>query len=299
MRSDRIRFLTDKITELFDKHVNNPIKEEYKQWTLPKKSDINEENYDSVGCLLAAQEKTEGGDFHYDTVPQMYQTTVVNKTYDSGFSATLEEVDDDPMKVVNKLSMSGIMKSLAVRRELNAAAILDGVFTTTGADGVAYAANNHPLDTNKTALVNNNLMAPSIISPSNVIAGCNMFNSIRDYAGNIVPDTEATAIIAHKNKQADVNAVLMSNLRAGELSNTKNTVPMLKAIFGRFINLHYWHLLDENYNPFIFQRRTGVRQLSERDRIKNGNYYWNAHERYRTAQINPGYGHVSNAYTGS
>lgn len=298
MRSDRARYLSDKITELFTEFLKKPRKEEWKEYMTVKKSTKDEEKYDSIGTISAAEEKAEGGDFHYEQVKQMYQTTVINKTYDRGFYDTMEAVEDDPEKVISKINMGGLMRAMIVKREKNCAAVVDGVFTATGADGVAYAANNHPLDTTKTALVNNNLMSAGAITPDNVIAGCNMFNSIYDYAGNMF-DTEATAILAHKNRAATVNAVLQSNLKALESSNTTNTVPMLKAKFGKYINQWYWHLIDENLDSFIFQSRRGLQELSERDRIKNGNYYWNMNERYRAAQINPGFGHVSNAYTGS
>lgn len=297
-RADIARYLSDKISETFYDNLKQQKKEEYKDFFTPKKSTKDEEIYGSVGNLLSAEEKVEGGPLHYDTFKEMYFTTVINKTYDRGFSATWEETEDDPDKILQKVKTGGMIRAMISKREKNAAAVVDAVFTSTGADGVAYAADNHPLDTSKTALVNDNLMTAGPISPDNVIAGCNMFNSIYDYAGNLF-DTSATAILAHSNQQARVNAVLMSNLKAQELSNTKNTVPMLKAKFGRYINLYYWHLLDENIDSFIFQRRTGLLPISDQDKISTLNFYWAMVERYRAAMINCGYGIISNAYTGS
>jgi hypothetical protein len=297
-RADISRYLSDKITESFVEANKAPKKEEYKAFFKPKKSTKDEEIYGSIGNLLPAEEKTEGGPLHYDTYKELYFTTVINKTYDRGFSATWEECEDDPDKVIQKAKPGNMLKAMITKREKEAAAVVDGVFTNTGADGVAYAANNHPLDSSKTALVNDNLMTASAITPDNVVTGCNMFNQIYDFAGNLM-DTEATAILAHKDRQTVVNAILMSNLKAQELSNTKNTVPMLKAIFGRYINQWYWHLLDENIDSFIFQRRTALMPFSDQDKINTLNYYWAMVERYRAAQINPGFGHVSNPYTGS
>jgi phage major head subunit gpT-like protein len=299
MRSDRSRYLSDKITELFTACLTEPVTTEYSQWTKEKKSTLDQEIYDSVGCFGAAQEKSEGGDFHYETIPQMYQTTVINKTYDKGFYATMEEVEDDPEKIISKINMSGLKRAMDTKKELNSATVVDGVFTTTAADGVYYASDSHPLDTSKTASVNDNLMAASGITPENIILGCNMFNSIKDYAGNLFLGTQATAFMSHKNHESRFNAIQQSNLKAYELSNTKNTVPKLKGIFGKFLNAYYWHLLDENIDSFIYQKRRGLQELEDQDRIKNGNYYWNMNERYRMAQINPGFGHVSNPWTGS
>jgi len=297
-RADIARYLSDKISESFYDNLKKQKKEEYKDFFTPKQSTKDEEIYASVGNLLPAEEKTEGGPLHYDTFKEMYFTTVINKTYDRGFSATWEDTEDDPDKVLNKVKTGGMIRSMISKREKNAAAVVDGVFTSISADGKAYAANDHPLDTTKTALVNDNLMSAGPITPDNVIDGCNMFNSIYDYAGSLF-DTSATAILAHSNQQARVNAVLSSNLKAQELSNTKNTVPQLRAKFGRYINLYYWHLIDENIDSFIFQRRTGLLPISDQDKISTLNFYWAMVERYRAAQINPGFGHVSNPYTGA
>lgn len=299
MRADRARYLSDKITELFTDCLKVPQQEEWKQWNKTKKSTKDEEKYDSVGCLPPAQEKAEGGNFHYATVKQMFQTTVINKTYDNGFQATMEEVEDDPEKVISKINMGGLMSSMVAKREQDAAVIVDGTFTTTSADGKVYAAADHPLDTSITVEVNDNLLTPQAITPDGIIDGVNKFNNIKTYAGYLYPGTSATALLAHANHESTFNAIMQSNLKAQEISNTKNTVPKLKGLFGRFINAYYWHLLDEKIDSFIFQNRRGLQEMDEQDRITNGNYYWNMNERRRYAQINPGFGVVSCKYTGS
>ena len=123
-----------------------------------------------------------------------------------------------------------------------------------------------------------------------------MFNDIKDFAGNPF-DTSATAILAHANHGANIKAILESNLKATELSNTKNTVPALKPILGRYISKTYWHLLDETIPSFIFQRRSGLAPFEDQDKISTLNYYWAMVERYRAAVINCGYGFVSNPDT--
>jgi hypothetical protein len=297
-RADIARYLSDKISESFYDNLKQQKKEEYKDFFTPKQSTKDEEIYASVGNLLPAEEKTEGGPLHYDNFKEMYFTTVINKTYDRGFSATWEETEDDPDKILNKVKTSGMIRAMISKRETNCAAVVDGVFTSIGADGVAYAANNHPLDTSKTTLVNDNLMAAGPISPDNVIAGCNMFHKIYDYAGTLF-DTKASTILAHADHEARVAAIMQSNLKAEQLSNTKNTVPMLRMKFGRYINLYYWHLLDDTIDSFIFQRRTGLLPISDQDKISTLNFYWAMVERYRAAIINPGFGIISNPYTGT
>lgn len=296
MRANFSRYLSDKITELFLENLKKPVKEEYLAFTTPKTSTKDEEIYDSIGNLSAAEEKAEGGPLHYEQVSQMYQTTVINKTYDRGFYETWEAIEDDVEKVISKINTGAMIRAMVTKREQEVAAVVDGVFTATSADGQAYAANAHPLDTAKTALTNDNLMTPGDITPDNIITGCNMFNDIKDYAGNPF-DTSATAILAHANNGANIKSILESNLKASELSNTKNTVPALKPILGRYISKTYWHLLDETIPSFIFQRRSGLAPFEDQDKISTLNYYWAMVERYRAAQINTGYGVVSNADT--
>lgn len=296
MRANFSRYLSDKITELFLENLKKPVKEEYLAFTTPKTSTKDEEIYDSIGNLSAAEEKAEGGPLHYEQVSQMYQTTVINKTYDRGFYETWEAIEDDVEKVISKINTGAMIRAMVTKREQEVAAVVDGVFTATSADGQAYAANAHPLDTSKTASTNDNLMTAGDITPDNIITGCNMFNDIKDYAGNPF-DTSATAILAHANHGANIKAILESNLKASELSNTKNTVPALKPILGRYISKTYWHLLDETIPSFIFQRRSGLAPFEDQDKISTLNYYWAMVERYRAAQINPSYGIVSNPDT--
>lgn len=297
MRANFSRYLSDKITELFLENLKAPQMEEYLAFTTAKTSTKDEEIYDSIGNLSAAEEKIEGGPLHYEQVSQMYQTTVINKTYDRGFYETWEAIEDDVEKVINKINTGAMIRAMVVKRETNVATVVDGVFTATGADGVAYAANNHPLDTAKTALVNDNLMTSGDITPGNVETGCNMFNDIKDFAGNRF-SSKARAILTHANNEMKVKEVFLSNLKANELSNTKNALPTLQQIYGTYISKTYWHLLDTMIPSFIFQRRSKLQPFEDQDKVSTLNYYWAMVERYRVAQIHPGFGHISNPYAG-
>jgi len=297
MRANFSRYLSDKITELFLENLKAPQEEEYLAFTTPKTSAKDEEIYDSIGNLSAAEEKLEGGPLHYEQVSQMYQTTVINKTYDRGFYETWEAVEDDVEKVIGKINTGGMIRAMVEKREENVATVVDGVFTDTGADGVASAAINHPLDTSKTALVNSNLMTPGAITPTSLETGYNMFNDIKDYAGGHFK-TKPKAILAHANNQTLIESIYKSNLTALQLSNTANALPVLKQIYGTYISKTYWHLLDTSIPSFIFQRRSKLQPFDCQDKVSTLNYYWAMVERYRAAIINCGLGICSNAYAG-
>lgn len=181
------------------------------------------------------------------------------------------------------------MRTMIGKKERLVADVWNNSTTTTGADGVALAATNHPT-INSTA-VNSNYTTGTI-TPDNVITAANLFNDIVDQAGELF-DTEATQILAHKNQMARVMAILESSMKAYELSNTKNTVPALKPVFSKYLDKTKWHLRDETIDSVVLQERKGLEQNVERDTVYNYRYLVNMIERYCAGCINNGYGFVT------
>ncbi|MGE5631383.1 MAG: Mu-like prophage major head subunit gpT family protein [Caulobacteraceae bacterium] len=277
--------------EVWKKNLEKPAKEQWREYATIKNSTKMEETYETLGNLDPAQETAPSGQINYGTIKDAYETTVKNKKYTNGFSVDIETYDDDQYAVVDETKVNELYRTMITLREKNVAAQWNGVFTTTGSDGVAQAASNHPLK--NSALVNDNLMTSGPITPDSVINGAMKFNAIKNQAGDVF-DTDATAILAHKDKMALVQAVLSSNLKAMELSNTKNTVPNLKAIFSKYLDANPWHLLDEAIASVIMQIRSGLKTNSYFDDKDTLTWYFNAWERYRAAIIHPGYGFISN-----
>lgn len=190
---------------------------------------------------------------------------------------------------IDEAKVGGLMRTMIAKKEKMVADVWNNTTTTTGADGVALAATNHPLI--NSTLVNNNYTTGAI-TPDNVITASNLFNDIYDQAGELF-DTEATQIIAHKNQMARIMAVLESSLKAYELSNTKNTVPALKPVFSKYLDKTKWHLRDETIDSVVLQERKGLEQNVERDAVYNYRYLINMVERYCAGAINNGYGFVT------
>ena len=272
----------------FVKTLKKNKREEWKTYMRVEKSTKSQETYDTLGNLHPAQTKTEEGSVKYGKLQQAFQTTIVNETKANGLTTTMEVQEDDQYNLVDKAGVSEVARTLLQLRERESAATVDGLFTTVGADGVAYIAANHPLL--NSALVNNNLAAGPV-TPANLIAANNMFNGWLNHAGEAF-DTMATAILAHKNLQSTIVQVMDSTLVAFESSNTKNAVPQLKQIYTRYIAALPWFLIDEELNPLIFQRRKGLVTEYDYDKRDTFNHYFNAHERYRTGCITPGFGIV-------
>jgi hypothetical protein len=176
------------------------------------------------------------------------------------------------------------------QREEDIAAVWDGVFDTTGADGVYYASATHPLK--NSGLKNDNLGDSVAPSPDALTNLCNKFNHIYRHNGELF-DTDASALLHHKDKMSTWQAILASNLKAMEQSNTKNTVPQLRLIWNKYINQDYYHAIDEEIESIIMQIRRGFKYNYTVDKKDTLNTYFNVTERRKAAHINPGFGHVS------
>lgn len=290
-KSDIANFLLLGIKEVWKRNLQTQKKIEYTNYCTTKTSDKDKEYYDTVGNISPAQVISESNPFPYNKIKQAYRVTVQNEKVGNGFQVSLEATQDDLYGVISDANAEGLRRTMITKKEQAVAAIWDGVFTNTGGDAVASAYASHPLV--NSALYNDNL-ATGGLSPDNVIAANNKFNHIKDQAGALM-DTEGTKLFAHKDKMAVVMAILESALKAQELSNTKNTVPMLKPVFSRYTNANYWHIIDETIDSVILQQRMGLKADMEQDKINTKDYFFSVYERYKAAIINPGYGHVSSA----
>lgn len=299
MRGNIPELLWVGLNEITKDNLKALPKAAYTAMTHPKKSDKQYELYQSMGNLQPAAEKTEGGSMQYGTVSEAYQTKLTNKTYNNGVSFTLESIDDNQYKGVLELyKNSECSRTLQTLREQKFADLFNNAGTYTGADGVAYAANNHPLV--NSASVNDNLFTGGI-TPDNLKTAKNMFNHILNQAGDVM-DTSPTLLVAHPDYQFTVMEVLESDLKALELSNTKNVVnghmPVTPA-FNRYIDGAKWALMDMNMTGagFVFQRRQDIHATQKQDEIDTLNYYYGLYERYAFGVISPGYGFVWSAGT--
>lgn len=279
--------------EVWKKNLEAPKKESWRDYATIMNSKKMEETYETLGNLPAAKVTAPGQSIEYGEVQDGYETTVKNEKVTNGFSIDLETYEDDQYGVVDAFKVNDLYGTMITAREKAVAAIWNGVLTTTGSDGVMQASASHPLK-GSTSLNNN--LASGTLTPDNIIAADNKFNSIKKHNGDVF-DTSATAILAHKDKGALIKSILESTLKAAESSNTKNTVPSLKVILSKYLSAAPWHLIDENIASVIMQIRSGLKTHSEFDAKDTLVWYFNAYERYKAALIHPGFGFVTSAGT--
>ncbi|MDO8055812.1 MAG: Mu-like prophage major head subunit gpT family protein, partial [Candidatus Hermodarchaeota archaeon] len=125
--------------------------EEWEQWPEEYSKVFNvlastkdtEKDLTSSG-FPAMPEKIEGQDIAFYDAYQGYQTSYTHTTYGMGFKVSREMWEDDLYGISRKWSRS-LGTSARQTVEVTAANILNNGFTTTGADGKALCATDHPL----------------------------------------------------------------------------------------------------------------------------------------------------------
>ena len=289
-RSDISRAMYIGTKEVFMKNLKKQPEQDWKAAATLKKSENMEETYDSVGNLKPAHVKDEGNAVVYGDIKQAYRTTVKNETVANGFSVTMEAQEDEKWGLVPETKVNELIRTMISKKEQAVAAIWDEVTTEESADGKAYAAVDHPLKNTANA-VNNNLIDKAF-NLASYQEGVNRFNHWYNHFGDKFY-TKADAILAHRDRQTQIFAMLQSSLVPFEQSNTKNTIPQLKAIFNSYISGLQTHILDTTIDSAILQERKGMTSGYDYDKRSTFNWYFNVHERYKAAMINPGFGFVT------
>lgn len=291
-REDIARAMYLEAKEVFMDNLKKQPTEQWKSYATVKDSNKKEEVYDSVGNLKPADIKAEGAAVVYGDIKEAYKTTVVNETVANGFAVTMEAQEDEQWGVIPEVKVNELVRTMISKKEQAVAAVWDDVTTAVGADGVPYASNIHPLVNDATSR-NDNLVEDAFDIDS-YQDGCKRFNHWLNHYGDKF-FTTPSAMLAHRDRQTEIFAMLQSTLLPFEssITNTKNTIPQLKTIFSSYINDLQVHILDESIDSAIFQKRKGLKDGYDYDVRDTFNFYYNVHERYKAAMINPGFGFVT------
>ena len=289
-RADIARAMYIGTKEVFMENLKKQPEQQWKSYATVKNSDKMEETYDSVGNLKPAEIKAEGAALVYGDIKEAYKTTVKNETVANGFSVTMEAQEDEQWGLVPEIKVNELVRTMISKKELAVAKVWDDVTTATGADGVAYANDKHP-NLNNPATFNDNLVK-GVFGLDTYQEAVKRFNHWRNHYGDKF-FTTPSAILAHRDRQTEIFAMLQSTLLPFENTNTKNTIPQLKTIFSSYIGALQVHILDESIDTAILQKRKGMKDEYDYDKRDTFNFYYNVHERYKAAMINPGFGFVT------
>lgn len=289
-RADIAKAMFIETKEIFTENLKKYTKAEWKVFMTMKDSKKSKETYDTVGNLKPAEEKAEGAPVNYGKITDGHTTTVVNKTWANGFKVSMEAKEDEKWGLVDKTKTSELARTMMSLRERNSAEVWDGVLTDIGADGVAHASNSHPLLNNPNAVNDNLELGAFDFAHYDTVV--RKFNDWKNHYGEKF-ETKPDSLLLNIKNQTEAVALLSSNLKPFETSNTKNTIPQLTLKFASYIAENLYHFIDSSIDTAIMQKRKGMTPAYDYDGRSTFNFYFNVHERYKTAMINPGFGFLT------
>ena len=289
-RNDVAKLLYTEISYIYSQNLAKPRKTYWNKMATVMPSKKAEETYQNVGNLRPAEEIGEEGQMPYGKITDGLETTVINKKYGNGLKFSFEAWDDEKHGIIKKAKSAEIHRTIMTLRERNIAAIWNTVTTATGADAVAFASASHPL-LNTDGDLNDNLVSGEF-NPTNYKAAVDSFDEWLNHAGEDF-DTSCDKMYAHPTRQMYIFEMLMSTLKAFEISNTKNFLPKVTPVFNKYLSKLPVHLIDSSIPTCIMQKRLAISAGYAVDERDNQMFYFNLYERYRAAMINPGFGFVT------
>ena len=200
----RLPFLED---VLFEEMEENEAKSEQ----LLKVRDIGNKpfvNTTTVGSFSTVPIKPEGVNVTYQNLAQGYDKQYTPDTYELGFRATKEALDDEQEEVISDAARA-LGRSARYTIEVDCANIFNNMTSTTGApDGVALFSTSHPLVGGGTG--SNRLATDADLSTAALRTMLNLIADTVDDGGKLVMWTPEVLLVPYELKwQADelINSV--------------------------------------------------------------------------------------------
>ena len=108
--------------------------------------------YETMGDLGAARLHSEEADIMYHKIEWNNRTTITSRVYENGVKGSLESMHFDKYNIIESYFGKPLVQTMVNMKERVVAEIYNGVFSDTGADGVALAAATHPLKNDSSKL---------------------------------------------------------------------------------------------------------------------------------------------------
>ena len=171
--------------------------------------------------------KSEGAAVVYDSAQETYTARYQHETIALAFSITEEAVEDNLYDKISTRYTKALARSMAQTKQLKAAAILDGAFTTsTGGDGVALCANNHPTIAGTFA---NELATAADLSETSLEQSLIDIAKMTDERGLKIA-AKGMKLIIHPAQQFAAERIMKSANRVGTADNDLNAMKSMGMI---------------------------------------------------------------------
>jgi len=166
--------------------------------------------------------KTEGSGVSYDQAQEVYTARYTHETIALAFSLTEEAVEDNLYDRLGARYTRALARSMAQTKQIKAAAILNGAFTTSiGGDGVVLCATNHP--TLSGPNLSNTLATPADLSETSLEQSLIDISAFTDERGLKIA-VQGLKLIIPKELQFTADRILKSTLRTATADNDINAI---------------------------------------------------------------------------
>jgi len=227
--------------------------------------------------------KTEGSGVSYDQAQEVYTARYTHETIALAFSLTEEAVEDNLYDRLGARYTRALARSMAQTKQIKAAAILNGAFTTSiGGDGVVLCATNHP--TLSGPNLSNTLATPADLSETSLEQSLIDISAFTDERGLKIA-VQGLKLIIPKELQFTADRILKSTLRVGTADNDINAirnmgmVPQGYTVNNFLIDPDAYFIKTDAPNGMKMFTRVSMKTGFEGD-FDTGNVRYKARERY-------------------
>ena len=226
--------------------------------------------------------KYEGAGVSYDSAQEVYTSRYTHETIALAFSLTEEAIEDNLYDKLAGRYTKALARSMATTKQVKAAAILNGAFTTSlGGDGVALCATDHPTLSGNVA---NELTTPADLSETSLEQALIDIAAFTDERGLKIA-VQGLKLVVPKELQFTADRILKSTLRVGTADNDINAIKNMGMVPQGYTVNHYltdpdaFFILTDSPNGMKMFNRISIKTGFEGD-FETGNVRYKARERY-------------------
>jgi len=231
----------------------------------------------------SAPVKTEGAGIAYDQAQEVYTARYTHETIALAFALTEEAVEDNLYASLSARYTKALARSMANTKQIKAAAILNGAFTTSiGGDGKPLCALDHP--TLSGPVLKNELTTPADLSETSLEQALIDISAFTDERGLKIA-VQGIKLIIPKELQFTADRIMKSTLRVGTADNDINAIKNMGMIPQGYRVNHYltdpeaFFILTDAPNGMKMFQRVAMKTGFDGD-FDTGNVRYRARERY-------------------
>jgi hypothetical protein len=227
--------------------------------------------------------KNEGAGVAYDQAQEVYTARYTHETIALAFSLTEEAIEDNLYDRLASRYTKALARSMAQTKQIKAAAILNGAFTTSiGGDGKPLCADDHP--TLGGPDLRNELAVPADLSETALEQALIDIAAFTDERGLKI-SVQGLKLIIPKELQFTADRILKSTLRVGTADNDINAIRNMGMVPQGYVVNNYltdpdaFFIKTDAPNGMKMFNRVSMKTGFEGD-FDTGNVRYKARERY-------------------